>query len=171
MARLPYQGEGCLARLNTQNLSRRSMTTTTLRGISTAPTARRALISSKARLPIRQVRFQTTAAPAASASPATPETSLAWNKFLALRKTRRRLNLTASILCAGTCFAAGTYVIAFKSWEDELSQAIGLDPIITMGLMLIGCAGVGWLIGPFYGTAVFQWRYRTLKPLIEAVSI
>jgi mitochondrial import inner membrane translocase subunit TIM23 len=79
------------------------------------------------------------------------------------------MNLTMSIICSSVSFATGAYVIAGNDLENKIAQSIGLDPIITMGLVLIGCGGVGWLIGPFFGTALFQGRFRGLQKMIEAV--
>ena len=40
-----------------------------------------------------------------------------------------------------------------------------------LGLSVIGSGGVGWLLGPFVGNAVFGWRYRGLRGEIERVSL
>jgi hypothetical protein len=168
-------GERYGLRANTMQLSiqRRSISFTPITNTLSQITCRNALRCHKVRVPARNIRFQSTAInsgvpPLHSASEQIP---LTWNDFLALRKTRRRLNLTMSIICSATTFATGAVIIAQDELENKLSQAIGLDPIITMGLCMIGCGGVGWLIGPFFGTAVFQMRYRSLRSLIQSVSL
>ena len=39
-----------------------------------------------------------------------------------------------------------------------------------LGLGVFGSGGVGWLLGPFVGNAVFGVRYRGLRGEIERVS-
>jgi hypothetical protein len=59
--------------------------------------------------------------------------------------------------------------------ERDLDQwgaaTLGLDPMIMLGLGTIGFAGVGWLMGPFFGNAVFNAMYRNVRGQIEAVSL
>lgn len=39
---------------------------------------------------------------------------------------------------------------------DSLVGNIPLDPLMTMGLMTMGFAALGWLVGPSVGTVVFN---------------
>ena len=41
---------------------------------------------------------------------------------------------------------------------------------MVLGLCVLGSGGVGWLLGPFVGNAVFGLRYRGLRGEIERVS-
>lgn len=42
---------------------------------------------------------------------------------------------------------------------------------MVLGFCVLGSGGVGWLLGPFVGNAVFGWRYRGLRGEIERVSL
>jgi import inner membrane translocase subunit TIM23 len=42
--------------------------------------------------------------------------------------------------------------------QDSFVSQIPLDPFITLGLTTFACGGIGWLVGPILGTAVFNWR-------------
>jgi len=44
------------------------------------------------------------------------------------------------------------------SSQDPIVSQIPLDPFITLGLISFSCGGVGWLVGPIIGTAIFNWR-------------
>jgi len=46
---------------------------------------------------------------------------------------------------------------------DALVSQIPLDPFITLGLITFTCGGVGWLVGPIVGTAVFNFRNRKFR--------
>jgi hypothetical protein len=46
----------------------------------------------------------------------------------------------------------------------------GLDPLVVLGLTTFACGGVGWLVGPFFGSALFNVAYRGLRRQIVAVS-
>jgi len=41
---------------------------------------------------------------------------------------------------------------------DALVSQLPLDPFISLGLITFACGGTGWLIGPIFGTALFNWR-------------
>jgi len=47
----------------------------------------------------------------------------------------------------------------------------GLDPLMVMGLSVLGSGGVGWLLGPFLGDAVFGVRYRRIAGQMAEVSV
>jgi import inner membrane translocase subunit TIM23 len=42
---------------------------------------------------------------------------------------------------------------------------------MVTGLSTIGMLGAGWLIGPFFGGAIFSMRYRTIGADIQRVSL
>lgn len=52
----------------------------------------------------------------------------------------------------------------------EHINGFGLDPFIVLGLITLGSGGVGWLLGPFLGNAVFGMAYRRVGPQIAEVS-
>lgn len=105
-------------------------------------------------------------APAAAGTSKTGPEPLTWNRFLALRKQRRRISLVASIVCAAGGAAVGITVLSASDFD--LMQ-FGIDPTFVIGGAFIGSALVGWLIGPFFGTAVFNLRYRALRGQIAQV--
>lgn len=98
------------------------------------------------------------AAPAAT-SARTTSPSLTWNEFLKLRKTRRYVNLVASILAGLGSIAIATPLIAEYEIEDIGVQLTGLDPMFVIGGSLMAVGAVGWLLGPFLGNAFFKvWK-------------
>jgi hypothetical protein len=144
----------------------------TIRSKSTILTVR-----AKALPHTRSIRFQvrsesTVAAPPPhSASISNGEQPLTWNRFLQLRKVRRRISLVASIACAMTAFVGGvSYISSTPDIEAKISPVLGLDPLITMGILTFACGAGGWLIGPFIGGAMFSLRYRSMTRMIAEVS-
>lgn len=112
-------------------------------------------------------------APSSTSSPppstTTPQSKqLTWNAFLALRRTRRRYNLLASITSAFATTSVGVSVLARQN--IEAASIFGLDPFIVLGLATAGSGAVGWLVGPFVGNAVFGVVYRGLRGEIEEVG-
>lgn len=117
-----------------------------------------------------QQRRAVSSAPAfdASSSTSTAGESLTWNRFLALRKQRRRISLVASILCAGAGAAIGITVLSTS--EFDVMQ-FGIDPTFVIGGAFIGSALLGWLAGPAFGNAAFNLRYRAIRGQIARVRI
>jgi import inner membrane translocase subunit TIM23 len=98
-----------------------------------------------------------------------PDAQLTWNRFLALRKTRRRISLVASIISASGAIAVGIVVLSTQDVDSMGAQMLGLDPIIVLGLSTVACGLVGWLIGPFFGNAFFNLMYKRLRGQIAMV--
>jgi len=118
-------------------------------------------------------RQSSTAAPGAGMpSSGVPEldSPLTWNRFLALRKQRRRISLISSMVCAVVCLAGGVVIIASQDIEAFGAQIYGFDTIFVLGLSTLAFGVVGWLIGPFMGNAVFNTWHRKLRQQIAAVS-
>jgi mitochondrial import inner membrane translocase subunit TIM23 len=65
--------------------------------------------------------------------------------------------------------AGGTFVLS-KELEVKVSQTVGIDQFITLGALFIICFASGWLIGPFFGNALFNLRFRSMRKLISEVS-
>ncbi|KAK7542382.1 presequence translocated-associated motor subunit pam-17 [Phyllosticta citribraziliensis] len=104
-----------------------------------------------------------TASPTASSTtPPSPDGTLTWNRFLAMRKTRRRISLLSSVLAAIASTAGGTYFVLSMNLDSVGATTFGLDPLIVMGLSVIGTGCVGWLLGPALGDAVFRLWYRRI---------
>lgn len=99
-----------------------------------------------------------------------PDAVLTWNRFLNLRKTRRRISLVASVLSALGCFATGIIVLTTNDFDTMGAQMLGLDPFITLGLGTFACGAIGWLLGPFLGNALFNIYYKRLGPQMRLVG-
>ncbi|TID27716.1 Pam17-domain-containing protein [Venturia nashicola] len=97
-----------------------------------------------------------------------PDAVLTWNRFLTLRKIRRRVCLVASVVGGLTFFATGITVLTTNDYDQRGAQMIGLDPFITLGLGTFACGALGWLLGPFLGTALFNMYYKRLVPQMRA---
>lgn len=87
---------------------------------------------------------------------------LDWNSFFQLRKTRRRWQVGFSALMSLGCGAAGAVVLGSGA-ADALTNQIPLDPILTLGLITLGCTAMGWVVGPSLGNAVFYLIKRKYK--------
>jgi import inner membrane translocase subunit TIM23 len=123
------------------------------------------------------IRNESSASGAAAAQQAPSSTAatgseklLTWNDFLALRRTRRKINVVASGFTAVGVTYAGLQAFISGGYDSTLAASFGLDPLMVTGLSTIGMLGAGWLIGPFFGGAIFSMRYRTIGADIQRVS-
>lgn len=98
-------------------------------------------------------------------------TTLPWNQYLQLRKTRRYYNLAASACTSFATTAAGISILSQQDLEALGGTVPGLDPFLLLGLATAGSGAVGWLLGPFVGNAVFGLSHRKLGAQITAVRI
>ncbi|KAK5001161.1 TIM23 complex component, partial [Cryomyces antarcticus] len=103
-----------------------------------------------------------TANPSSTPPPSQTET-LTWNRFLALRKTRRRVNLAASVISGLGFTAVGIPILSQQDLDAMGSQTLGLDPFIMLGLYTAAIGAVGWMVGPVVGNQVFGLWFRGLK--------
>ena len=62
-------------------------------------------------------------------------------------------------------------VLMQRDLDSIGAQTLGLDPIIVLGLSTMGFAAAGWLVGPFFGNAVFNLVNRGVRGQIDAVSL
>lgn len=93
-----------------------------------------------------------------------PPPQLTWNEFLKLRRTRRFINLGSSALSGVASIAVAVPVFAESEIENIGAQITGLDPTFVIGGSLMGVGAVGWLLGPFLGTAFFNiWKGSVRK--------
>lgn len=67
-------------------------------------------------------------------------------------------------------FTTGAGVTYLGTQSIENIGLFGLDPIMVMGLTVMGSGAVGWLMGPFLGDAVFGLRYRGIRGEMAEVS-
>ncbi|EON99930.1 putative presequence translocase-associated motor subunit protein [Phaeoacremonium minimum UCRPA7] len=90
------------------------------------------------------------------------EPPLDWNTFFALRKSRRRWQLTFSIASSAAGGTGGALFLSTGSADWAVNQ-IPLDPFVTLGLMTFGFAALGWLVGPVLGSQIFYLLNRKYK--------
>jgi import inner membrane translocase subunit TIM23 len=115
----------------------------------------------------------TTASPAtAGASSASPAAAqpLTWNRFLEIRKVRRQINVITSIIGVGGALFLSMYVVTTQDVDVLAQKYLGLDVLITMGIVVVATSAAGWLIGPVFGNLIFNMRYRALRGSILEVS-
>ncbi|KAF2474503.1 Pam17-domain-containing protein [Lindgomyces ingoldianus] len=122
------------------------------------------------------VRYASTA-PSSSPAPNPASTSntssntptqLTWNRFLTLRRTRRKISVVASSFSAVATTYAGMRVFVENNYDSIWAASFGLDPIVVAGLTSVGLLAVGWLIGPFFGNSAFNAYYRKIRGEIES---
>ncbi|KAF2710301.1 Pam17-domain-containing protein [Pleomassaria siparia CBS 279.74] len=126
--------------------------------------------------PFQIVTRHASTAPASSASSPTPTPAntaatpqqLTWNDFLALRRTRRKISVVASSVSAIATTYTGLRVFIDQGMDSTLAMSFGLDPLMVTGFSAMAMMAVGWLIGPFFGNAVFNVRYRAIRADLES---
>lgn len=77
--------------------------------------------------------------------------------------------MSSTISALATTYA-GLRVFIDQGWDSSLTAALGLDPLMVTGLSTLGMLAAGWLIGPFFGGAAFNMRYRRIRRESERVS-
>lgn len=112
----------------------------------------------------------TTPSTNAAATQKAQAATLTWDEFLKLRRTRRYVNLVASIFAGIGSIAIATPLIAEYEIENIGAQMTGLDPMFVIGGSLMAVGGVGWLMGPFLGTAFFKVWKSSVAPEFARVS-
>lgn len=63
----------------------------------------------------------------------------------------------------GVLGGAGGAVLLSTGLAEPLVSQVPLDPFVTLGLMTVACAGMGWLVGPSVGNQVFYLMNRRYK--------
>ncbi|KZZ90483.1 Mitochondrial import protein Pam17 [Moelleriella libera RCEF 2490] len=97
-----------------------------------------------------------------SSSATAPQSALDWDTFFKLRLRRRRIQLLFSVT-TGLFGGAGGAVLLSTGLAEPLVMQIPLDPFVTLGLMTLACAGMGWLAGPSIGNQVFYLMNHRFK--------
>ncbi|KAH7312465.1 mitochondrial import protein Pam17, partial [Stachybotrys elegans] len=87
---------------------------------------------------------------------------LDWDTFFKLRLRRRRIQLFFSLTSSLAAGFGGAIMLSTGAAEPIVSM-FPLDPIFTLGFMVIACAGMGWLIGPSIGSQVFYLSNNQIK--------
>lgn len=99
---------------------------------------------------------------ASSSSSTAPKSTLDWDTFFKLRLRRRRIQLLFSVT-TGLFGGAGGAILLSTGLAEPLVMQIPLDPFVTLGLMTLACAGMGWLAGPSIGNQVFYLMNHRFK--------
>ncbi|KAK0821795.1 TIM23 complex component [Friedmanniomyces endolithicus] len=86
---------------------------------------------------------------------------LTWDRFFALRRRKRYINLAASLATASATVAIVGPILAQQDIDTWGAQISGIDPIFVLGISTMAVAGGGWLCGPTFGGAAFGvWAGR-----------
>ncbi|KAK3192374.1 TIM23 complex component [Lecanicillium sp. MT-2017a] len=109
-----------------------------------------------------QLNTAADASTAAGKCAAHSSAALDWNSFFQLRVKRRRIQLVFSVT-TGLLGGAGGAILLSTGMAEPLVMQVPLDPFVTLGLMTMACAGMGWLVGPSMGNQVFYLMNRRYK--------
>ncbi|KAJ3576881.1 hypothetical protein NP233_g126 [Leucocoprinus birnbaumii] len=102
-----------------------------------------------------------------SSQATTTASTLSWTEYLAIRGSKRKWQVATTIPCALLGFAGG--VAYFGNLDtDPTKMIMGIDPFFFYGICTVGCVGLGALIGPTVGTALWRTSHRTNLALIDA---
>lgn len=91
---------------------------------------------------------------------------LQWNDFFQLRLKRRRIQVFFSGVGAVGGGTLGAGLVA-SGLAEPLAAQLPLDPFVSMGLMTLACAVMGWLAGPSLGGQVFYLLNGRVKPKMK----
>jgi len=93
--------------------------------------------------------------------------TLPWAEYLEIRKKKRRWETAMTVPFTIGGFAGG--VAYFGNLEmDPTKPIFNLDPMFVYGFATLGCAGLGYLIGPIVGSSIWRMTHRRTMRLIEA---
>ncbi|KAK6455714.1 mitochondrial import protein Pam17 [Scheffersomyces xylosifermentans] len=88
-------------------------------------------------------------------STAAKSTDITWANYFKLKKQNSVINTGASVFTGlGGGFVALSYLGNIQF--DVETPIFGLDPLMVLGGAIFLGAGVGWMLGPFVGTAIFR---------------
>ncbi|EIW51814.1 Pam17-domain-containing protein [Trametes versicolor FP-101664 SS1] len=109
-------------------------------------------------------------APKTSTSSAPPsqveKETLPWQEYLSIRKQKRRWETAVTIPATALGFFAG--ISYFGNMEMDPSKPIfNIDPMFVYGGATLGCAGLGYLLGPVIGSSIWRLTHRRTMKLIE----
>jgi len=93
--------------------------------------------------------------------------TLTWPEYLAIRAAKRKWEMAATFPSILIGFGAGAAY--FASLESDPTKPImGIDPLYFYGFAIMGCGGLGYLIGPTIGSTFWRTTHRKTMSLIEA---
>ncbi|KIK06107.1 hypothetical protein K443DRAFT_90169 [Laccaria amethystina LaAM-08-1] len=102
-----------------------------------------------------------------TASAATTPATLTWPEYLAIKRNKRKWQMAVTFPCAMLGFASG--VAYFGTLEtDPMKPILGIDPFFFYGICTVGCVGVGAILGPTVGTALWRFTHRRSVHLIDS---
>ncbi|PIL24523.1 hypothetical protein GSI_14279 [Ganoderma sinense ZZ0214-1] len=92
--------------------------------------------------------------------------SLPWQEYLSIRKGKRRWETAVTIPTTIAGFVGG--ISYFGTLEmDPQKPIFNIDPMFVYGAATLGCAGMGYLIGPVLGSSFWRMTHRRAMRLIE----
>ncbi|KAI0374627.1 Pam17-domain-containing protein [Pilatotrama ljubarskyi] len=92
--------------------------------------------------------------------------TLPWQEYLAIRKRKRRWETAVTIPATAAGFFAGFSYFANMEM-DPTKPIFNIDPMWVYGGATLGCAGLGYLLGPIIGSTIWRLTHRRLMKLIE----
>ncbi|KAH8099577.1 mitochondrial import protein Pam17 [Cristinia sonorae] len=93
--------------------------------------------------------------------------SLPWGQYLTIRKNKRRWETIVTIPTTILGFTGG--IMYFGSQEmDPTKPIFNIDPMVVYAVATLGCAGLGYLVGPVIGSYCWRLSHRRTMSLIEA---
>ncbi|KAF1942682.1 Pam17-domain-containing protein [Clathrospora elynae] len=125
--------------------------------------SRNALSVPRSTVPSKFIVRHASTVPSEAATNNSPsaQPQLTWNAFFALRRTRRRMGQVGSAVGAVGVTYFGLTTMINNGYDATLSAQLGgFDPFMLMGLSTLGMMAVGWLIGPIFGSQVFNLAYK-----------
>ncbi|RKF73500.1 Presequence translocated-associated motor subunit pam17, mitochondrial [Golovinomyces cichoracearum] len=91
-----------------------------------------------------------------------------WDDFFRLRKKRRLYQQFFSFGTGLGGVMGGVQILMHSNIDALLSiSPIILDPIIGLGLITFTCGGLGWLMGPIAGTALFNLTTQEYRARLD----
>ena len=108
--------------------------------------------------------------PASTSSDTPQQPSLTWQQYFDLRRSRRRYNVSSSVISGGATTYLGVALLQTNAL-DFLATTFGLDPFVSMGLTITAAGGVGWLLGPVLGSSVFRLVNGKVISEVAAVGL
>ncbi|PBK78816.1 mitochondrial import protein Pam17 [Armillaria solidipes] len=93
--------------------------------------------------------------------------ALNWAEYLALRGSRHKWQTAMTIpSCALGLFGGAAYFGSLDT--DPMKPIWGIDPFIFYGACTAACMGVGYIVGPTLGSALWRIVYRRSARLVDA---
>lgn len=111
--------------------------------------------------------------PSATKQPTPASNKLTWDAFFALRTLRRRISLTCSIAAGLATILVTTPLMAAAELETTIARTTGIDPMIGIGIAVLGAGGLGTLIfGPLLSGGIFRlWKGRYVRVMKDMENV